>query len=203
MKLYDDARAPNPRRVRIYLAEKGIDVPLEPISVMARENRTEAFGKKNPLQQVPVLELDDGTCISETLAICRYFEVKNPEPPLFGKTALEQANVEMWSRRIEFQLLSPVGAYWRNCHELTKALEGRIPEAGEQGKKRAEFILNWLNEDLEGRDYLAGDSFTVADITGLCVIDFAAFIGIPIPDSASTLKAWHERISKRPSATLG
>lgn len=201
MKLYDDTRAPNPRRVRIYLAEKGISVPLEPISVMERQNRTDDFRKKNSLQQIPVLELDDGTCIAETLAICRYFEVENPEPPLFGRTALEQAQVEMWNRRIEFQLLATVGAYWRNCHELTKSLEGRIAEAGEQGRKRAAFILNWLNEDMAGRDYIAGDSFTVADITALCVIDFAAFVGIGIPGSAANLNAWHARVSARPSAS--
>ncbi len=199
MKLYDDTRAPNPRRVRIYLAEKGIDVPLEQTPVMERANRTEAFKEKNALQQIPVLELDDGTCIAESLAICRYFEASHPENPLFGATPLEQAEVEMWNRRIEFQLLSTVGAYWRHCHPLTAGLGGQIKEAGEAGKKRAEFILNWLNEDLEGRDYFAGDSFTVADITALCVIDFATFVGIPIPDEATNLKAWHERVSARPS----
>lgn len=201
MKIYDDTRAPNPRRVRIYLAEKGIDVPLEATPVMERANRTEAFKEKNALQQIPVLELDDGTCIAESLAICRYFEAENPENPLFGTTPLEQAQVEMWNRRIEFQLLGTVGAYWRHCHPLTAPLGGQIKEAGEAGKKRAEFILNWLNEDLEGRNYLAGDDFTVADITALCVIDFATFVGIPIPDDASNLKAWHERVSARPSAS--
>ena len=200
MKLYDDTRAPNPRRVRIYLAEKGIDVPLEPTPVMERANRTEAFKEKNALQQIPVLELDDGTCIAESLAICRYFEAAHPENPLFGTTPLEQAQVEMWNRRIEFQLLSTVGAYWRHCHPLTAGLGGQIKEAGEAGKKRAEFILKWMNEDLEGRDYFAGDAFTVADITALCVIDLATFVGIPIPDDATNLKAWHERVSARPSA---
>ena len=201
MKIYDDTRAPNPRRVRIYLAEKGIDVPLEQTPVMERANRTEAFKEKNALQQIPVLELDDGTCIAESLAICRYFEAANPNNPLFGSTPLEQAEVEMWNRRIEFQLLGTVGAYWRHCHPLTAALGGQIREAGEAGKKRAEFILSWLNEDLEGRDYFAGDCFTVADITALCVIDFATFVGIPIPDDAANLKAWHDRVSSRPSAT--
>jgi glutathione S-transferase len=201
MKLYDDTRAPNPRRVRIYLAEKGITVPLESTPVMERANRTDAFKEKNALQQIPVLELDEGTCIAESLAICRYFEAANPENPLFGSTPLEQAQVEMWNRRIEFQLLGTVGAYWRHCHPLTAALGGQIPEAGEAGKKRAEFILGWLNEDLEGRDFFAGENFTVADITALCVIDFATFVGIPIPDGAANLKAWHERVSARPSAT--
>lgn len=201
MKLYDDTLAPNPRRVRIFLAEKGIDVPLEPTSVMARANRTEAFREKNPLQQIPVLELDDGSYLSESLAICRYFECEQPEPPLFGVTSREQADVEMWNRRIELQLLMTAGAYWRHCHELTAPLGGQIPEAGEQGKARAEWILNWLNDDLAGRDFIAGDRFTVADITALCVIDFAGFIGIPIPDGATNLRAWHERVSARPSAT--
>lgn len=200
MKLYDDTRAPNPRRVRIYLAEKGITVPLEATPVMERANRTEEFKKKNSLQQIPVLELDDGTCIAETLAICRYFEVQNPEPPLFGRTALEQAQVEMWNRRIEFQLLSTVGAYWRHCHAFTKALPGRIEAAGLQGKERAEFVLGWLNDEIAGRDFIAGDSFTIADITALGVIDFATFVGIGIPDDAANLKAWHARVSARPSA---
>jgi glutathione S-transferase len=200
MKLYDDTRAPNPRRVRMYLAEKGISVPLEATPVVERANRTEEFRKINSLQQIPVLELDDGTCIAETLAICRYFEVENPEPALFGKSALEQANVEMWNRRIEFQLLSTVGAYWRHCHAFTKALPGRIEEAGLQGKELAEVILAWLNDEIAGREYIAGDSFTVADITALCVIDFAAFVGVAIPDDATNLKEWHARISARPSA---
>jgi len=200
MKLYDDKRAPNPRRVRMYLAEKGIDVPLVPVSVAERENRKEEFKQKNSLQQIPVLELDDGTCIPETLAICRYFEVSQPAPPLFGETALEQAQVEMWNRRIEFQLLSTVGAYWRHCHPFTKALPGRIEEAGLQGKERALVVLNWLNEEIAGRDYIAGDKFTVADITALCVIDFASFVGVPIPEGTKNLLAWHARVSARPSA---
>jgi len=200
MKLYDDARAPNPRRVRMYLAEKGIDVPLVETSVATRANRTEEFKKINSLQQIPVLELDDGTCIAESLAICRYFEVLHPQPALFGETALEQAQVEMWNRRIEFQLLSTVGAYWRHCHEFTKALPGRIEEAGLQGKERAEVIMQWLEGEIAGRDYIAGDKFTVADITALGVIDFGSFVGVAIPDDAENLKAWHARVSARPSA---
>lgn len=200
MKLYDDARAPNPRRVRMYLAEKGIDVPLVETSVATRANRTEEFKKINSLQQIPVLELDDGTCIAESLAICRYFEVLHPQPALFGETALEQAQVEMWNRRIEFQLLSTVGAYWRHCHEFTKALPGRIEEAGLQGKERAEVIMQWLEGAIAGRDYIAGEKFTVADITALGVIDFASFVGVAIPDDAENLKAWHARVSARPSA---
>jgi len=202
MKLYDDARAPNPRRVRMYLAEKGIDVPLVETPVVTRANRTEEFKKINSLQQIPVLELDDGTCIAESLAICRYFEVLHPQPALFGETALEQAQVEMWNRRIEFQLLSTVGAYWRHCHEFTKALPGRIEEAGLQGKERAEVIMKWLEGEIAGRNYIAGDKFTVADITALGVIDFARFVGVAIPDDAANLKAWHVRVSARPSAKV-
>lgn len=184
----------------MYLAEKGIDVPLIETPVITRANRTEEFKKINSLQQIPVLELDDGTCIAESLAICRYFEVLHPQPALFGKTALEQAQVEMWNRRIEFQLLATVGAFWRHCHEFTKALPGRIEEAGLQGKERAEVIMKWLEGEIAGRDYIAGDKFTVADITALGVIDFASFVGVAIPDDAANLKAWHERVSARPSA---
>src|SRR5215467_15072461 len=144
MKLYDGGRAPNPRRVRIFLAEKGIEVPLETLDLGALEHKTEAFAAINPLQRVPVLELDDGTVITESIAICRYFEALRPEPPLFGRGALEIALVEMWNRRVELNLYSAVSAVFRHTHPAMKDFESQIPEWGEANKPRVFDFLGLL-----------------------------------------------------------
>jgi glutathione S-transferase len=201
LKIYDFTMAPNPRRVRIFLAEKGISVPLEQIDIFKGINRQPDFLKKNSLGGLPVLELDDGRHLAESVAICRYFELLHPEPALFGKGAFEQANVEMWNRRIELALFVPVGMVWGHLHELTRTRIKQIPEAGHQARKTVEQRYDWLDRELEGKQFLAGDKYSIADITALVVIDFAKFNNIAIQPEQKNLARWHQAVSTRPSAS--
>ena len=201
MLFYDSPNpAPNPRRVRIFAAEKGIELPLEEVSIPKREQKSAEFVAKNPRGQTPILELDDGTVIAESVAIMRYLEAEHPEPPLFGTTSREIAEIEMWCRRVELILMLPVGAVWVHTHPFTAALPGRNAEWGEANRPRVEEAMRFFDQSLDGRDYLAGSAFTAADILLLSVIDFARFVGMEMPEECSHLKAWHERVSARPSA---
>lgn len=201
MKLYNSAMpAPNPRRVRIFAAEKGIDLPLEEVALMKREHKSEEFRKKNSLGQTPVLELDDGATISESVSICRYLEETHPENPLFGRNALERAQVDMWLRRVEFALMGPVGNFWRHAHPYTAKVVKQFNDFGEANREGAEAAFRWLDRELEGRTFLLGDYFSAADITALCTVDFAGFAGLAMPEETPHLHAWHERVSSRPSA---
>src|SRR3989442_11753387 len=172
MKLYDGGRAPNPRRVRIFLAEKGLSVPMEPVNLGALEHKTAAYTAINPLQRVPALVLDDGTVITESMAICRYFEGLRPEPPLFGRGGREEALVEMWNRRIELNLYEAVSAVFRHLHPAMREMENQVAEWGEANKLRVVEFLALLDRELQDRLYVAGDHYTVADITGLVAADF-------------------------------
>jgi glutathione S-transferase len=201
MKLYGAPMpAPNPRRVRVFLAEKGIDLPETPVDIMKREHKSPEHTARNSLGQVPTLELDDGTTISETVAICRYFEELHPEPSLFGRTAAEKANVDMWVRRIEFQLMAPVGNYWRHAHPLTAALLTQFKDFGESNKAAYSNAQTWLDRELEDRPFIAGDAYSMADICAQSTVDFAQWIGLPLDEKRANLRAWHDRISARPSA---
>lgn len=201
MKLYDYKAAPNPRRVRIYMAEKGIDIPLIPVDIMKREQKSPDFLAKNPLGSLPVLELADGTCISESVAICRYLEALYPEPPLFGRTAAEKARIEMWLRRIELNLMVPVGMVWAHGHPLTARLLKQIPEAAEQNRKRVHLAYKLLNEQLSGAAFIAGPDYTVADAVLLATLDFAnGLVGVPYESCLTHLKRWHGEVLARPSA---
>ena len=140
--------APNPRRVRIFLAEKGINLPETTVDMRKREHKSTDYRAKNSLGQIPTLELDDGATISETVAICRYFEETNPEPPLFGRTALEKAHVDMWVRRVEFVLMTPVGNFWRHAHPYTAALLTQFKDFGESNREAYASALKWLDRDL-------------------------------------------------------
>jgi glutathione S-transferase len=202
VKLYNSAMpAPNPRRVRIFAAEKGIDLPLEEVALAKREHKSDAFREKNSLGQTPVLELDDGTAISESVSICRYLEELHPANPLFGRSALERAQVDMWLRRVEFVLMGPVGNFWRHAHPYTAKVVKQFNEFGESNREGAEAAFRWFDRELEGKDFILGDYFSVADITALCVIDFAGFAGLEMPDGTPHLHAWHARVSSRPSAS--
>ena len=202
MKLIDGGRAPNPRRVRIFLAEKGITVPTEQLDFMNRAHHTEAFKKINPMQRVPVLILDDGTAISESVAICRYFEALHPDPPLFGTGAKEQAAIEMWNRRMELNLLAAIITVFRHLHPAMAELEvPQVPEWAEANRPKVLYYLDWLNGELAGREFIAGDQFSVADITALVAIDFLKPAKLSVPDTVTDLLAWHERVKARPSAT--
>jgi glutathione S-transferase len=202
MKLYNAPMpAPNPRRVRIFLAEKGASVPLADIAIMKREHKSPEHMARNSLGQVPTLELDDGTMISETVAICRYLESLYPEPPLFGRSALEQAQVDMWVRRIEFAVMTPVGMFWRHAHPFTAAVVvPQYKDFGESNRAHYERALGWLDGELAGKDFLLGKDYTMADICLLSTVDFATWIGLAVPDNLKNVQAWHARVSERPSA---
>ena len=200
MKIYDSKTAPNPRRVRIFVAEKGIQIPYEEVDLVKAVNRGEEFRKKNPSGGVPVLELDDGTCISETVAICRYLEELHPTPPLMGVDAKDRALVEMWQRRMELELLIPIADAFRLRHEFFKGKIRQLPEYAEVQKQNAEDRLKRLNNELANRQFIAGDRYTIADITALCAIDFGRVSKIAIQPDQTHLARWYAEVSARASA---
>lgn len=202
MKLYNEQNpAPNPRRVRIFMAEKGISIPLVHVPMRERAHKSPEFVAKNSLGQVPLLELDDGRMLSESVAICRYLEELHPAPPLFGRDAWERARVDMWTRRIEFALMNPISAVWVNTHRYTARLGTQYKDYGEAMRERTAQRLVWMNEELSGREFVATDVYTMADIVALTTIDFAKWIGIDVAGELSHLQAWLSRVSARPSAT--
>src|SRR3954447_3246859 len=201
MKLYDGGRAPNPRRVRIYLAEKGIEVPKEPVDLGALQHKSAAFTALNPVQRLPVLVLDDGTVIAESIAICRYFEALHPDPTLFGRGAMEIARIEMWNRRLELHLLFPVSHVFRHTHPAMKELEvPQVPAWAEANKPRIAAFLDILDRELERHPFVAGDRYSVADITGLVAIDLMKPAKLALPDELGNVRRWHKDVSSRPSA---
>jgi len=201
VKLYDNRQAPNPRRVRIFLAEKGLAIETVQVDLVAREQKSEAFRRKNPLGSIPVLELDDGICIAESVAICRYLEELHPEPALFGRSALGRARVEMWNRRVELGLLGPVGQVWVHGSPLTARLLTQIPAAAELNRGVVARFLAWLDRELADREFLAGEAFSVADITALCTLDFATgLVKITVDPALANLARWHAGVSARPSS---
>jgi len=200
MKLYDSKTAPNPRRVRVFLAEKSVTIPVVQVDLNAKENRTPEYRSKNPLGAVPVLELDDGTCISESVAICRYFEGTTPEPPLMGVDAKDRALVEMWQRRMELEIFQPIANVFVHTHEWFKGRRPQVPEYGEACRQHALARMQWLDEVLATRPFVAGDRYTIADITALCGIDWGRVTKTRMPPECANLRAWHERVSSRPSA---
>jgi glutathione S-transferase len=201
MKLYDGGRAPNPRRVRVFLAEKEISVPTEQIDLGQLQQRSDAFTAINPMQRVPALVLDDGTVIAESIAICRYFEALNPDPPLFGRGALESALVEMWNRRAELHLLFPVAMVFQHLHPAMKIMvDPQVAAWGEANKPRVTQFLQILDGELKDRPYVAGENYTVADITAMIAVDFMRVSKLTVPDELANVRRWHQAVSARPSA---
>ena len=200
MKIYDTTIAPNPRRVRIFLAEKGINVPYVQVDLAAGENRQPPFLGKNSLGGVPVLELDDGTTIAESVAICRYFEELHPNPPLMGTDALDRAKVEMWQRRMELALFMMVGLAFQNTSDFFKGRIPQVPQFGEVCRNNAVNRFKWLDEELGNRAFVAGERYTIADITALVAIDFARWIKIEMQPDQRHLARWYQAVSSRPSA---
>jgi glutathione S-transferase len=201
MKLYDGGRAPNPRRVRVFLAEKGIKIPTEQVDLGALAQKSSTFTAVNPLQRVPALQLDDGTIITESIAICRYFELLQPQPILFGKDPKEVAIIEMWQRRMELNLLFPISQVFRSLHPAMAKME--VPQVaawGEANKPRVAEFLELIDKELASRRYAAGDNFSVADITGLIAIDFMKPAKLEVPNSLTNVKRWHAELAARPSA---
>lgn len=200
--LYDAPNpAPNPRRVRIYLAEKGLSVPLQSLSIVGGEHKGDEFVAKYPPGQLPVLALDDGRMIGESVAICRYFEALHPEPPLFGTDPVSIAEIDMWMRRVEFTLMMPVGNIWAHTHPFTaRVVKPQYKDFGESNRPRVDAAMRRFDNVLVDSEYLAGDQYSMADILLLTTIDFATFIGAGMPDDMPALAAWHARVSARPSA---
>jgi glutathione S-transferase len=201
MKLYDSKMAPNPRRTRIFLAEKGISVPTEQVDMMTMQHKTPEYTAINPFQRMPSLILDDGTIITESVAICRYFEVLQPEPPLFGVGPKEIALVEMWNRRAEINFFANVAAVFRHLHPAMKELEvPQIPAYAEASRPRVFWFLELLDRELATREFVAGDRFSMADITTLVSVDFMKPSRLAMPDDLANVKRWQSVVSARPSA---
>ena len=210
MKLYDQQFAPNPRRVRIFMAEKGIECETVQINIVEGENLSEDYLSVNPRGRLPALVLDDGTVLDESLAICRYLEETQPNPPLLGTDALGKARIEARQRHMEFDGLVPGSEAFRNSYPRFKnrGVGGNvgevtaIPELAERGKSMVDRFFKRLDEELSNSRYVAGDEFSIADITALCAIDFATTAArIPFPDDCANLKRWYEDVNGRPSAS--
>lgn len=200
MKLYDGGRAPNPRRVRVFLAEKGITVPIVPVNIGELEHKRADFATINPLQRVPALELDDGTIITESIAICRYFEALQPEPVLFGRTARDIAEIEMWNRRLELNFLHPVAQVFRHLHPAMKEMEApQVAQWGEANRPRVLEFLTIFDRCLQDRAFAAGEVYSVADITGMIAVDFMKVAKIERPDDLANVRRWYESLRARPS----
>ena len=207
MLFYDCQSAPSPRRVRVFIAEKGLDVPVQQIDLRSGEHLQEPFRSINPDCTVPVLQLDDGTALTETLAICSYLETLADEPLLMGGDAAERARVLMWNARVESQGLAAVAESFRNQAKgfAGRALTGpdnyeQIPALVTRGRQRAEHFMTMLDTRLADNAFIVGDEFTMADITALITIDMAAWIKLPVPDALTNLQRWHRDVSARPSA---
>ncbi|MEM9676875.1 MAG: glutathione S-transferase [Pseudomonadota bacterium] len=201
MRLFDGGKAPNPRRVRIFLAEKGVSVPLEPVDMTALGHQSDAMAARNPLKRLPVLELDDGTILSESVAICRYFEELHPDPPLMGVDAVDKAIVEMWQRRMEMHLLLLVANVFRHAHPAMAEWEvPQIVEFSEANKPKVMASLDWLNDELADRDFISGARFTIADITAMIAIDFMKPARMALADHHKHVQRWYHAVKARPSA---
>jgi glutathione S-transferase len=202
LKLYDSPFAPNPRRVRIFLAEKGVSPPVVSVDLGKLEQRSAAFSAVNPLQRTPALELDSGEILTESVAICRYFEELHPEPPLFGRDALERARVEMWQRRVELEFFAAVAFAFRHSHPAMKEMEQpQIAAWAQANKPRAQKFARFLDAELAHRPFIAGDGFTIADITALVAADFAKAARIVFPEELRHFARWRARVASRPSAS--
>ena len=204
MKLYDTPLAPNPRRVRWFMAEKGIeDIEIVPLNLMEGQHRDPAYVAKAGLPNLPMLELDDGTCITESLAICRYLETLYPEPNLFGRTAIETAVIEMWTRRAEMLVATPIMVAVRHLNPRMAALEAQVPAVGEHSLAGGLKALSVLDRQLADHEWLAADRLTIADIVGFASLDFGRMIKLQIPEGLTHVLRWMEAMRNRPAAAAG
>ena len=199
MKIYDTKTAPTPRRVRIFLAEKGIEIEYVQVDLAKGENLSPEMRAKNPIGKIPVLELDDGTCIGESDAICLYFEALQPEPPLMGVTPLEKGVIAMWQRQIEMCLFNQVGMCFQHTTGYFKDRMTPVPEFGKVSGINANKYLSVLDKRLAENEFMAGDKFSIADITALCAIDFGRVVDLRIGEDQVNLQRWYDKINSRPS----
>ncbi len=201
MKLYDLPPSPNARRVRIFIAEKGLEIPIVPVNMMTGENQSEDYLAKNSLGKMPLLELDDGTCIAESAAICRYLEEMNSNPPLMGRNPLERALVEMWHRRMELEFLIPMITIFLHTGEMWKDRVTQIPQVAETGILNVKERMEWLDRELDGKEFITGEDYTVADIAAQCAFVMGkAALGLRIAEDQLNLSNWFTRVSSRPTA---
>ena len=201
MKIYNSSLAPNPRRLRIFVAEKGLKIPYEQVDIFSGKNRTPEMLAKNPAGGLPVMELDDGTHLAESVAICRYLEGLHPEPNLMGKDSREQAFIEMWNRRVELNLFSAAGRAFQHTNELFKARLKQFPEYGATQRETVAQQLQWLDAQIGNKPFIAGDRFTIADITAEVAVDFAVqMAGVNLDPALKNLSRWYKSVSSRPSA---
>ena len=206
VRLYDQPRAPNPRRLNIFIAEKGagneIEIPRVQVDLLAGEHKTADYLAKVGVPQVPALELDDGQVLTETLAIARYLEALYPEPNMLGREPMEQVEIEQWQRRVEFRLFLTVAQCFRHTNPHLAVLEDQCPDWGEVNRNRLAGRLAELDRRLEGRDWIAADRLTMADITAVVAVDFLKVIKYPLPEDLTNIAAWHQRMRARPSTAL-
>lgn len=204
MKLYDTLMAPNPRRVRWIMAEKGIDdIEIVPVNLLAGEHRTPEYRGRAGLAHLPALELDDGTTITESLAIGRYLESRYPEPNLFGRDAEEAAIIEMWTRRMELYLANPMMLFTRFTHPALSALEPPEPAVGAYNLRTAEKMMRALDRRLDGRDFIAADRITAADVVAYVGLDFGRLVKYRPDDTLANLNRWRAAMKARPAAEAG
>jgi glutathione S-transferase len=200
MILYDLPAGMHPRRVRIFLAEKGVSLPTRSVDAARGENAQPDFLRLNPLGKLPVLQLDDGTCLTESMAICRYLEALHPEPALFGQGALESAQVEMWARRMEQQVAIPIVDTFVHASEFYRSRLSQVPAYAEWSREKAMATLGWLDEELAGRPFIAGERYTIADIVAQCAFVLGKAAGVRIPPERAHLARWFADVSARPTA---
>ena len=201
MKIYDFVGAPNPKKLRIFLAEKGITVPYEQVNLIAGENRQPEFLKKNPLGGLPVLELDDGTHLSESLAIMEYFEELHPTPPMIGTTPIERARVRQVERVCELGVLARVGAIFQNTHPFMAGRLKQSADAAENARNQLQGVLEVLNGAIGGREFVVGERPTIADCTLYAALEFAEFAQVPIDPALKNVTRWYASFKQRPSAS--
>ncbi|MFT7218194.1 MAG: glutathione S-transferase [Paraglaciecola sp.] len=201
MKIYETRTAPNPRRVRIFLQEKNIAMDYVQVDIAKGDNLSSDMRRRNPMAKVPILELDDGTCISETVSICRYFEELQPLPQLMGISPLDKAQIDMWQRQVEFGLFMPVGMCFQHTSGYFKDRMTPVKEYGVTAGKNAEDFLQILEQRLGEKEFIAGNVFSIADITAVCAIDFARVVNIRILGKQINLQRWYDTVQTRPSFT--
>ena len=201
MRLHQSPFAPNARRVRMFLAEKGIEMEQVFVDLAKLDQKTQAYSALNPFQLIPALELDDGDVITESIAICRYLEELHPEPSLFGTSPRERAEIEMWQRLAELQLMLSIAQVFRHTHPAMKEMENpQVPQWADVNRGKALTAMRRFDAVLASRRFLAGERFSVADITGLVAMDFTKPARLAVPDDLTNLKRWRDEVSARPSA---
>jgi glutathione S-transferase len=200
MILHDLSAGMHPRRVRIFLAEKGLSIERREVDAAGGANRTQEFIRLNPLGKLPVLELNDGSAIAESLAICRYVEATYPDPPLMGRTPREAADVEMWTLRMDHELSQMITLVFVHSSDFYRGRVEQIPEVANWARGRAIETMNWLDRELAGRRHIAGENYTLADIVAQCACVLGKAVGLRIPSDMTNLSRWFTEVTARSTA---